>query len=268
MTAFQSIIFALIQGVTEFLPVSSQAHLILIPALLGWEAHGRFLDVSVHLGTLLAVLCYFYRDLLDLFTKGFLPFFKGTLTQEGRIIVCLAVGTVPAVIIGYVVHKLFGDGLRGLQIIALSSIVFGAVLYIVDKRFPNKKRLSEMTFLEALLIGLFQVLAFLPGASRSGSTITGARLLGFSRVDATRFSFLMSIPVILGAILLETASVFKEEGFAIFTPSLFLGIVVSFLAGLAMIAFLLRYLQRHSYAPFMIYRMLLGVGILIWIFFA
>ena len=228
MSFFAITILALIQGITEFLPVSSQAHLIFIPTLLGWAEHGRFLDVSIHLGTLLAVVIYFYKDLWDLFIKGFFPLLKGNLTREGFLVLYLVVGTLPCIGIGYFIHKIFGDGLRGISVIAYTSILFGILLYLIDIFMPQIKKLRDMTFLQAFLIGCAQVLSFLPGASRSGTTITMARFLGFTREDSTRFSFLLSIPVVLGALILTGASAFQTDGISLFNEELFWGVFVSF----------------------------------------
>ncbi|HQS84656.1 MAG: hypothetical protein B7Y25_04055 [Alphaproteobacteria bacterium 16-39-46] len=264
MPFYAILILALIQGLTEFLPISSQAHLILVPSLLGWEEHGRFLDVAIHLGTLLAVLIYFYKDLWKLLMKGFFPLFKGKITSEGMLIFYLIIATLPALVAGYIIHTLFGDGLRNITIIAWTSIVFGTLLYGVDRFCPFSKTLKDMRWWEALFIGCAQIFSFLPGASRSGTTITGGRFLGLSRIDATRFSFLMSIPVVTGALVLTASDAFKHHGTEPFTQTLFWGVIISFGAGLFAISFLMRWLKHHSYAPFMGYRILLGVGLLLW----
>ena len=264
MSLFQILIISLVQGSTEFLPISSQAHLIVIPALLGWPDHGRFMDVAMHMGTLLAVLAYFYRDLYDLFLRGLFPLFKGKVTREGWLILYLMIATIPAVGVGYLIHHFLGDGMRGIYLIALSSIVFGSLFYGIDRWSPRFKTLEHMTARGAFVIGCFQLLAFIPGASRSGSTIMGARLLGFNRGDSARFSFLMSIPVVTGALVLEGGSAFKSYGLSFVTSDLLFGIFISFLAGFFSISFLLAYLRRYSYAPFMIYRVLLGGGLLVW----
>lgn len=268
MSFFAITLLAIIQGITEFLPVSSQAHLIFIPTLLGWEEHGRFLDVAIHLGTLLAVLIYFYKELWTLFMEGFLPLIKGKLTAQGLLILYLIIGTFPSIGIGYFIHTIFGDGLRGISVIAWTSIVFGILLYFVDLHMPQSKKLRNMTYLQALLIGCAQVLSFLPGASRSGTTITMARFLGFTREDATRFSFLLSIPVVMGALVLTGLSVLQESGASIFNGVLFWGVLISFLSGITAISFLMHWIKHHSYAPFMIYRILLGVGLVFWSIFS
>jgi len=264
MPFYALFILSLIQGLTEFLPISSQAHLILIPSLLGWEEHGRFLDVAIHLGTLLAVLIYFYKDLSKLLVDGFFPIFQGKITQEGRLIFYLIIATLPAIGVGYILHCLFGDGLRSIAIISWTSIIFGILLYSTDRLCPNTKTFKQMRWWEALLIGCAQLFSFLPGASRSGTTITGGRFLGFSRIEATRFSFLMSIPVVTSALILTMSDAFKHHGTEPFTQTLFWGILISFASGLFAISFLMKWLKHHSYAPFMGYRILLGIGLLIW----
>lgn len=266
MPFYAIFLLAVIQGLTEFLPISSQAHLILVPSFLGWEEHGRFLDVAIHLGTFLAVFAYFYKDLWILFTKGALPFLKGKITPDGRLVLYLIYATLPCIIVGYGIHVAFGDGLRGVSLIAWSSIIFGSLLYLIDQKYPQSKTLENLTWRDAFFIGCAQILSFFPGASRSGTTITAGRFLGFSRVEATRFSFLLSLPVVLGAIVLTGTSAFKEHGFFLFNTTLLWGIVFSFLSGMIVISFLVKWLKHHSYAPFMIYRILLGVGLLIWQF--
>lgn len=263
MPFYAILILALIQGLTEFLPISSQAHLILVPSLLGWEEHGRFLDVAIHLGTLLAVLIYFYKDLWTLLISGFFPFFKGKVTPEGKLILYLILATLPCLGIGYVIHNIFGDDLRNTTIIAWTSIIFGSLLYGVDHLCPRSKTLLDIKWKEALLIGCAQIFSFLPGASRSGTTITAGRFLGLARLDATRFSFLMSIPVVTGALILTASDAFKHHGTELFTKTLFWGIVISFFSGIFAISFLMKWLKHRSYAPFMGYRILLGVGLLL-----
>lgn len=259
---YPMIIMSVIQGIAEFLPVSSQAHLILFPYLMGMGEHDRFLDVAIHLGTLFAVLIYFRKDIKNLFMKGFLNFFKRKLTIEGKSVLFLLTATLPSIFIGYIIHKIGEDFLRGIPVIAYSSIGFGLLLYLVDRYFPENKPIKNMTVYQAFFVGCMQVFALIPGASRSGTTITGARFLGFSRTEATRFSFLMSIPVVVGALVLTGADMYQQTGLEFFTGELAVAILVSFLSGYLAIAFLMRWISTHSFAPFMIYRILLGLFLL------
>lgn len=266
ITILPMIIMAVIQGITEFLPVSSQAHLIIFSQLMGMGEHNRFFDAAVHLGTLFSVVFYFYKDIKSLFIKGFLPFFQRKLTPEGWIVLFLIVATLPSVLVGYFIHKMGDNFLRGLSVLAWTSIIFGFFLYIVDKKASKNKNIKDMTTMQALFIGCMQAFALIPGASRSGTTITGARFLGFSRIEATRFSFLMSIPVVVGALTLTGIEMIQQVGLNFLTIELGIGVLVSFVAGVLSIAFLMKWLVKHSYAPFMVYRILLGVFLLGWIY--
>ncbi len=266
MAFLPMILMAVIQGITEFLPVSSQAHLIIFSHIEGIGEHDRFLDVAVHLGTLFAVLFYFYKDIKSLFLKGFLPFFQRRLTPEGWTVLFLIIATLPSILIGYLIHKIGGNSVRGLSVLAWTSIIFGFLLYIVDKKVSKNKNIKDMTASQALFIGCMQAFALIPGASRSGTTITGARFLGFSRIESTRFSFLMSIPVVAAALTLTGIEMVQQTGLDFLTVELGIGVFVSFLAGILSIAFLMRWLVNHSYAPFMVYRILLGFFILGWIY--
>ncbi len=259
------LVLSFIQGVTEFLPISSQAHLIAIPYLLGWTPHGRIVDVAVHFGTLLSVIIYFHKRLLALLTEGFFPLFRGRFTRQTSLIIYLCVATVPCVILGYLLDKFIPDWGRNIELICATSIVFGLLLYGVDRYASQNLTLSKMTVPRALFIGCAQVLAFLPGASRSGTTITAGRWLGFSRVDSTEFSFLMSIPVISAALILNICSIQKQAHLAtLLTWGLFWGTWVSFITGLLAIHFLLQWLKHRSYAPLMVYRVCFGFLLFIW----
>ena len=257
---FHLIVLALVQGITEFLPVSSSAHLILVPYVTGWEDQGLLLDVAVHVGTLLAVMLYFWRDLWEML-RGTGLALRGKRTAGQRMIGHLIIATIPAVLAGYLLHKYAGDLLRSVEVIAWATIGFGVLLYIADRIGMTLRRIEHMTAGSALLLGLAQVLAFIPGASRSGVTMMAARFLGYERADTARFSMLMSIPVIAGAGLLAALDLAKA-GDASLTMDALIGAGLAFVSALLAIALMMRWLRRASFTPFVVYRLLLGAALL------
>lgn len=257
---FHLIVLALVQGITEFLPISSSAHLILVPHVTGWQDQGLLLDVAVHVGTLLAVLLYFWRDLWEML-RGAALALRGKRSPGQRMIGHLIIATIPAVIAGYLLHKYAGDALRSVAVIAWATLGFGVLLYIADKVGMTVRRIEHMTAGTALLLGLSQVLAFIPGASRSGVTMTAARFLGYERADTARFSMLMSIPVIVGAGLIAALDLLKA-GDASLTLDALIAAGLAFVSALVAIALMMRWLRRASFTPFVIYRMALGVALL------
>ncbi|MBT4879547.1 MAG: undecaprenyl-diphosphate phosphatase [Alphaproteobacteria bacterium] len=264
MTFLPLALLALIQGITEFIPVSSQAHLILLPEFFGWDAHDRVLDAAVHFGTLGAVCVYFWKDLVNLFAGFFRMMFSRTMNDHGKMALFLVIATLPSVFFGFLIQKYTGNALRGIAIIGWMSLIFGLILYLIDRFCKNDSSLKEMSFGKAFLVGCAQVFAFLPGASRSGTTISALRFFGFTRIESIRFSFLMSIPVVLGAVTLTVLESIGTENDLLSVPFLS-AIVISFLAGLCTISFMMHWLKHHSFAPFMIYRILLGIGIIFWV---
>ena len=249
LSVFQAIVLGAIQGLTEFLPVSSSAHLILVPWLLRWQDPGLAFDVALHLGTLLALLVYYWRQWLDM---G-LSLAVGKRLPR-RLLFLLIVASVPGAIIGVLLEKQAETMFRSPLLIAATMATLGLLLWVADWFGSKKRNLHDLTFLDALLIGLSQALAIIPGVSRSGATITTARILGIDRADAANFSFLMATPIIAGAGMLEAHKLF-HTGLA---AQLGWGFVASTVFGLLAIVGLLRFLRTHSYKPFAIYRIVLA----------
>lgn len=265
MTALHLFILAIVQGITEFLPISSSGHLVLIPVLTGWTDQGLMMDVSVHVGTLVAVLVYFRDDTKGLFLAGLGSIgiaparraIDGTI--YGKLFWAIVIATIPAVIVGFML-KVTGtaDLMRGAAVIATTSIVFGLLLYWADRVGATEKSLERMAIKPALIIGLAQMLALIPGTSRSGITMTAARYLGFNRQDSARFSLLLSIPTIIGAAVLLGKDV-AESGDRIVWAEAGIAAGLSCLAALAAIHFLMKWLAHASMAIFVIYRVALGL---------
>lgn len=266
MTILHILILSVIQGVTEFLPISSSGHLILLPHFFGWENQGLEMDIALHVGTLLAVLIYFRDDIWGMCTHFFQFCIQGfrpqLLDDQVRLALSLVVATLPAIVVGFILKKTGMDDIRQVWVIATSSIVFGLVLFASDRFGAQEKSLQAITLKRGLLIGLAQAIALIPGVSRSGICISAALSLGFTRLAAARFAFLMSIPSILGAATLTTIDVVKE-GKSFDWSNIGLAILFSGLAGFVAIHFMITFLARHSLTPFVIYRILLGLGILL-----
>jgi undecaprenyl-diphosphatase len=256
----QIIVLALIQGITEFLPISSSGHLILVPALTGWPDQGLIVDVMVHMGSFLAVIAYFWRDILNLAIGG-LNLLRGRLTDHGRMALLILAGTIPAVAFGLFVKKTgLIDAVRGPEIVAWNAIIFGLLMYIADRFGGTYKRMENMTLTSAVMIGIAQAVAIIPGTSRSGITMTAARALGFERPEAARFSFLLGVPAIAGAGVLVLGEAISE-GATISGDAILTG-VLTFFTALAAIAFLMAIVKRYSLASFVIYRLILGAVLL------
>ena len=199
MTLEQIIVLAVVQGITEFLPVSSSGHLILIPAFTGWQDQGVLTDVMVHVGSLFAVIAYFWRDVLRLIGGGF-DLLRLRMNDNSRMVLYIVLATIPAVIFGIFLKKSgLGQDLRSAEVVAWNAVIFGILLYVADLVGPRLKRMEDMKLSPALIIGLAQAAALIPGTSRSGITMTAARFMGFDRPEAARFSFLLGIPAIAGA---------------------------------------------------------------------
>ena len=260
MTPLQAIALGIIQGLSEFLPISSSAHLTLAPWLFGWEDPGLAFDVALHFGTLLAVLWYFRMEWIQLVKAAFGIITTGRVeTPEKRRVIYLIVATIPGAIGGFLLQSRAESAFRSPQIIAIALIVMGLALWLVDKLVDQRRILGEMRWLDALLIGLSQVIALVPGVSRSGSTITTARGLRFDRESAAEFSFLMSMPIIAAAVVLEGPKALHAGGL---TNELMSGVVASAISGWLAISILMRYVSRHSYGIFAFYRIVLGLTVL------
>jgi undecaprenyl-diphosphatase len=263
MSLIQIIVLSLIQGLTEFLPVSSSAHLILGSKLLDWPDQGLVFDVATHLGTLFAVLVYFRKDLWHMLAPWISR--QNTDVASKKLGVTLLVASIPAIVAGGLLHGWVEAALRDVRIIAYTTIFFGFLLWWADARFSRVGTMKEMNLKTGLLIGLAQMLALVPGTSRSGITITMGRMLGFSADTAARFSFLLSIPIIAAAggygvlrMLLNDSPIdWQQFGLAV---------LLSAVAGWFCIAAFLALLQRVGLVPFVIYRLALG-GVLLWMTF-
>ena len=260
MTPFQAVALGIIQGLSEFLPISSSAQLALAPWLFGWEDPGLAFDVALHFGTLLALLWYFRMEWLNLVKAAFgiVTTFR-VETPEKRKVIYLIVATIPGAIGGFLLQSRAESSFRSPTIIAIALIVMGIILWAVDKAVDQRRVLGEMRWVDALLIGLSQVIALIPGVSRSGSTITTARGLRFDRESAAEFSFLMSMPIIAAAIVLEGPKALQSGGL---TNELISGVAASAISGWLAISVLMRYVSRHSYRIFAWYRVALGIAIL------
>ena len=260
MTLLQISILAVIQGVTEFLPVSSSGHLALTPVLLGWPDQGLTMDVAVHVGTLGAVIVYLWREVWMMLC-GLGKLTTGKIDDGAKLAGLVVVASIPVVIAGLAVKAYFGEGLRTPLVIGWAFIIGGILLYLGDRYGLKIKRMTHITVGNALLIGLAQALAVIPGSSRAGTTITMARLLGFERRDAARFSMLLSIPAIAGAGLLQGIYV-MESGDAAFQTNILIATGLAFITALLAIIVMMSWLQRQSFTPFVFYRIALGVVIL------
>jgi undecaprenyl-diphosphatase len=256
----QILVLAIIQGITEFLPISSSGHLILVPIFTGWADQGLVTDVMVHMGSLLAILVYFWRDVVRLGAGG-IELLKGRMTAEGRLAIYIVIATVPAIVFGlFLKESGLIDRIRGPEIVAWNAIVFGLLMLVADWFGPMKRRMESMRLAPALVIGVAQALALIPGTSRSGVTITAARAMGFERSDAARFSFLLGIPAMAGAGFLVIGETVRA-GEAVSWDSVLTG-ALTFLCALGAIAFLMAVIRRFSLLPFVIYRLILGAVLL------
>ncbi len=257
MELAQTIWLAIVQGLTEFLPISSSAHLILVPPLVGWPDQGIEFDVAVHLGTLTAVMVYFRVEIEEMLGAWWNSLVGRGMTPEAKLAWGVALATIPVCIAGLLLKGLVEGTLRSPIVIAITTIAFGLLLWIADAVGTRKRDLTEMGWRHFLIIGMAQAVALIPGTSRSGITITAALMLGFERDVAARFSFLLSIPVILlsGALvcldLIESAQ-------PVDWVSLGLGTAISGICAFICIHFFLAWIQRIGMLPFVIYRLVLG----------
>jgi undecaprenyl-diphosphatase len=255
---FQAIVLGAVQGLAEFLPISSSAHLILVPWLLKWQDPGLAFDVALHLGTLLALLIY-YRDEWIAMARSV----AGGQSAERRLLQLLIVASVPGAIIGLAFEKQAETTFRSPLLIAIAMAVLAVLLWLFDKLSPQKRTMGEMTYWDALVIGFSQALAIIPGVSRSGATITMARAVGVERGDSANFSFLMATPIIAGAGLVEARKLIHEG----LDWSVGLGFISAAVFGLVAIAFLIRYVRTRDYVVFAVYRLLVA-ALVIAVFFA
>ena len=262
MTVFQALILGIVQGITELLPISSSAHLIIIPWMFGWTDSISFIndfeafDVALHFGTLLAIIAFFYKDWIALIKGGYNQVIKKEKTFEGKMFWYIVFATIPGGIIGFVLDKFVGDKLEKPAIIAIALIIMGILLYIVDKKAKSNIKYRKMTLKQTFIIGLSQCLAFIPGVSRSGVTMTVGRYMGIERESVAKYTFLLSTPIVLAA------TIFKLKDFVFGWP-FFIGVISSFIVGVFVIKFLLEYLKKGSFKIFAIYRVVFGAIILL-----
>lgn len=265
MDTVQIIILSFVQALTEFLPVSSSGHLILIPRLFGWGDQGLEMDVAVHLGTLFAVFLFFWRELLAMICQTMVYIFSGfksdRFTDPVKLAFVIIIATIPAIVFGLILKKYIVLP-RSTTIIGISAILFGILLYIADRLQATRFSENQINFSQGFLIGLAQAVALIPGTSRSGICMTAARFLGFDRVSAARFAFLLSIPSILGAAVLTGYDAWKE-GQAILGTDLALAVLSSFIFGMMAIKLMMTFIARYSLTPFVLYRIVLGVVLLV-----
>ena len=269
MDILEILILGFVQGIAEFLPISSSAHLIIFRDIFGigsgMSANMNLtFDIALHFGTLLAIGVFFFKDFIKMIQKGFT---KGVKDDDGKILWYLVAATIPAAIVGVLFEEAIENVVRSnYVVIAIALAVMGIIIYLADKFSKETKTIKKVTLKDAILVGCSQVFALIPGFSRSGTTIAAGRVLGLDRESAAKFSFFLSAPVVLGAVCLQ---LIKGTAFSVIAANLgtfILGILVSFVIGLLCIKYLLKYLQKHNFKIFMIYRVVLAAVVLIYIF--
>jgi len=259
MTPLQALVLGILQGLAEFLPISSSAHLTLAPWAFGWPDPGLAFDVALHVGTLVALLWYFRAEWLRLLASALVVCRTRTLQgPEERRLAYLVVGTIPGGIAGLLLERKADEAFRAPELIAGALILMGILLWAIDRAAPARRTLDGITWRDALVIGAAQALALVPGVSRSGATITAGRALRLDRESAAVFSFLLSMPIIAAAAILKVPHLVREG----VTVPLAVGVVSAAASSLFAIAVVLRYVKRHSYGVFALYRLLLGAAVL------
>ena len=265
MDITQLIILALIQGITEFLPVSSSAHLILVPLLTEWQDQGLAIDVAAHLGSLFAVMLYFRKDIARILFSGINSIIKKELSDvDSRLFWYLIFSSIPVLVFGFLLHDVISTYLRDPLIIAFASIGFGLLLWYADIAGKRIRQINSIGLRDAIIIGLAQVLALVPGTSRSGITMTAALMLGLDRQSAARFSFLMAVPIILVAGLYESLKLIQMN-VTVDLNNFIITAVLSAVSALLSIHLFLKFLDKVGMLPFVIYRLALGL-VLVYIF--
>lgn len=256
MNELQALFLGIVQGLTELLPISSSGHLFILPWMFNWNSIPEYFDVALHAGTLLAIAIFFFKDWLNLLAGAYKQVVKKEKNNEGKMFFYLVWATIPSALIGFILDKYCEDLLTKPLIVAIALIVMGILLYVFDKKFDSKVKYENMNFKETFLIGMSQVLAFIPGVSRSGVTMTAARAMKIERESAARYSFMLSAPVVLGATL------YKFKDF-VFNIPFAIGVISSFIVGILVIKFLLNYLKKGDFKWFAIYRVVFGLLIIL-----
>lgn len=264
MDNLHAIWLALLQGLTEFLPISSSAHLILMPRLLGWDDQGLAFDVAVHVGTLTAVLVYFREDVLRLFAAWLRSCATRRIDSDARLAWFVLAATLPVVVFGLLLHDFIETELRSPLVIAMTTIGFAVLLWFADFSGRQSRNESSLRLMDIAVIGLAQALALVPGTSRSGITMTAGLYLGLTRTAAARFSFLLSIPVIAVAGVYESGKLIQQSE-PVAWDALSIGTIVSAVSAWLCIHFFLKLIERIGMWPFVVYRLLLG-AVLLWVF--
>jgi len=257
------VVLAVVQGITEFLPISSSAHLILVPQLTGWADQGLAIDVATHVGTLVAVILYFHVEVRRMLAGAWTLMRRG-LDSDARLLLQLVVATLPVVVAGFLLKDIIADEFRSPMLIAATTIGFGVLLYLADRGGDRLEGgIDGMRWRDAILIGLAQTLALVPGVSRSGITMTAALFLAFRRTEAARFSLLLSMPTTFAAGALGGYEILQSGDTALQSDAL-LAAILAFAAALAAIAGMMRWLSHSSFTPFVLYRLVLGVFLIVW----
>jgi undecaprenyl-diphosphatase len=259
LTVFQAIVLGVLQGLSEFLPISSSAHLALTPWLLGWEQPGLAFDVALHLGTLIALVWFFWQEWVTLF-RAFVSIVRKRKieTESERRFAFVVAATIPGAAAGYILQDYARSVFRTPALTGTMLIVMGVILWLVDRSARQDRSIQDMTWKQAICIGLAQMFAIIPGVSRSGSTITAGRAFGFSREAAAVFSFLMSLPIITAAVVFEGRHAIADG----ISAPLVAGVIASAASGWLAISVLLKFVARHSYGVFALYRVVIGIGVL------
>jgi undecaprenyl-diphosphatase len=262
MFELQYIIIGIVQGITEFLPISSSAHLILISSFKGWSDQGVFTDIAVHVGTLGAVIIYLFSYIKKIFID-FFSFKKNYFQENHNWGLKIILATLPALLVGFFVYEYLLDYLRNLIIIGWSSIIFGILLFFADQKNYSKKNWEDLKLWEVFFVGFFQVLAFISGASRAGVTITGARFISVKRESAAIFSMLLSIPIIFASLFLALIDINSSDIISSNLQQSFIAAAVSFITAILSIHMMMKILQFTNFNVFIIYRLILGITLLV-----
>ncbi len=268
MSTLEAIVLGIVQGLTEFLPISSSGHILFVPALAGWPDPGAAFSAVIQLGTMAAVLVYFRADLWRM-AVAFVKSFTGdhrlwrSEDNDGRLGWYIVLGTIPISIVGVVFSDQIENNVRTLSLVAIVMILFSFVLMAADLKGAQDRDVTELTLKDGIIIGLFQALALIPGVSRSGSTISGGLFLGLDRESATRYSFLLSVPAVVLSGLFELRKIGDGAGASVGAAPTIIATVLAFVSGYLAIAFLLRFVRTHNFSVFVIYRVAVGVLMLV-----